>query len=59
MLQKEVPVWGLTPNGNFFLVMDLFCQIASKLSERDKLAPEEMTEMEAYGHKMRASGKLK
>jgi len=39
--------------------VDLFCQMASKLSERDELAPEEMTEMEAYGREMRASGKWK
>ena len=38
--------------------VDLFCQIASKLSERAILTPQEKLDMEAYGQQMRASGKL-
>ena len=37
---------------------DLFCQIASALSERAVLTPQEKSNMEAYGAQMRASGKL-
>ena len=35
-----------------------FCQIASALSERDRLTPQEASEIEAYGARMRAAGKL-
>lgn len=35
-----------------------FCHIASALSERVTLTPEEKTQIEAYGSQMRASGKL-
>ncbi len=38
--------------------VELFCQIASSLSERSTLAPQEKADMEAYGKQMRASGKL-
>jgi len=38
--------------------IDLFCQIASALSEKYELAPQEKAELEAYGSEMRASGKL-
>jgi len=36
----------------------IFCQIASALSERVLLAPQEKADIEAYGSRMRASGKL-
>ena len=36
-----------------------FCHIASALSTRMALAPEERNQLEAYGSQMRASGKLK
>ena len=35
-----------------------FCQIASALSERAVLTPQEKTDIEAYGSRMRAEGKL-
>ena len=35
-----------------------FCQIASTLSERAVLTPQEKTDIEAYGSRMRAEGKL-
>ena len=38
--------------------VELFCQIASALSDRDKLTPQEIADMEAYGARMRVSGKL-
>lgn len=37
---------------------DLFCRIASALSDRDTLTPSEKAELEAYGKRMRESGKL-
>ena len=38
--------------------IDRFCQIASALSERAALTPQEKADIEAYGAQMRASGKL-
>jgi aryl-alcohol dehydrogenase-like predicted oxidoreductase len=38
--------------------VDRFCQIASALSERAVLTPQEKADIEAYGARMRASGKL-
>ena len=38
--------------------VDVFCQIASRLSERATLTSQEKAEMETYGHQMRTSGKL-
>jgi len=38
--------------------IDLFCQVASALSERHELTSQEKAELEAYGSEMRASGKL-
>jgi len=35
-----------------------FCRIASDLSERVTITPEEKTELEAYGERMRSSGEL-
>jgi aryl-alcohol dehydrogenase-like predicted oxidoreductase len=35
-----------------------FCQIASALSERATITPQEKAELEAYGSRMRAAGKL-
>jgi aryl-alcohol dehydrogenase-like predicted oxidoreductase len=37
---------------------DSFCQIAAALAERDTLTPQEKSELEAYGSRMRASGAL-
>ena len=37
---------------------DVFCQIASRLSERATLTPLEKAEIETYGQQMRAAGKL-
>ena len=38
--------------------VDLFCRIASALSERAVLTPQEKADIEVYGSRMRASGKL-
>jgi len=38
--------------------VDLFCKIASALSERVELTPMEKSELESYGAQMRSSGKL-
>jgi len=38
--------------------VDIFCRIASALSDRDTLEPQEKAELEAYGKRMRESGKL-
>lgn len=38
--------------------VDIFCRVASALSERVTLTPQEKTSLEAYGAQMRASGKL-
>jgi predicted aldo/keto reductase-like oxidoreductase len=38
--------------------VDRFCRIASALSERAALTPQEKADIESYGARMRASGKL-
>ena len=38
--------------------VDIFCRIASALSERATLMPQEKADIEVYGARMRASGKL-
>ena len=38
--------------------VDLFCRIASSLSDRDTLGPQEKTDIEDYGWRMRESGEL-